>query len=81
MGQRVYWHNLTQGWFNENDCGDAVENSNKNDIIKFSVRGSALIFDLTKEDPGIESEFEFRHIREQFTEYYEDFHCVKFGSL
>ena len=46
MGQKAYWHNLTQGWFNENDLGDAVENSRKDDVIKFSIRGNALVLDL-----------------------------------
>ena len=78
MGQIAYWHNLTQGWFNEIDLGDAVENSNKKDIIKFSIRGNALIMDLRIEDLYIESEGEFSHIRQQFLDYFEEFHCEKF---
>lgn len=77
MGQRAYWHNLTQGWFNENDLVDAVENSNKTDIIKFSVRGCALMLDLRKENKQDESEEEFNHIRKEFLDYFEDFHCEK----
>lgn len=50
MGQIAYWHNLTKGWFNENDYGDAVENSEVGDVIKFSIRGNALMLDLNKVD-------------------------------
>ena len=77
MGQRAYWHNLTQGWFNENDLGDAVENSNKKDVIMFSIRGNALMLDLRKEDKLLESYNEFKHIREEFFNYFEHFHCEK----
>lgn len=78
MSQQVYYHNLTKGWFNENDYGDAVENSELGDIIKFSIRGSALIFDLLKEDSTIEYSGEYEWARDKFMDYFEEFHGQKF---
>lgn len=74
MSQSVYYHNLTKGWFNENDYGDAVENSDAGDVIKFSIRGSALIFDLLKEDSTIEYSGEYEWARDKFVDYFEEFH-------
>ena len=80
MGQKTYWHNLTKGFFNENDLSDAVENSSKDDIIKFSVRGNALIFDLRIFLWEIEDEGDNNHRREEFLKYFEEFHCEKFNT-
>lgn len=78
MSQKVYYHNLTKNWFNENDYGDAVENSDFGDIIKFSIRGSALIFDLLKEDSTIEYSGEHEWVRDKFLDYFEEFHGKQF---
>lgn len=43
MGQKAYYHNLTKKWFNKNYYKDAVEYSDKGDIIKMSFRGNALL--------------------------------------
>lgn len=78
MGQKAYYHNLTKGWFNMNDYGDAVENSDIGDIIKFSIRGSTLLFDLLKEDSTIEYSGENSHYREQFLDYFKRYYGKKF---
>lgn len=78
MSQSVYYHNLTKGWFNENDYVDAVENSDAGDLIKFSIRGSALMFDLLKEDSTIEYSGEYEWARDKFLDYFEEFHGQKF---
>ena len=69
MGQKTYYHNLTKGWYNENDYGTAVENSNPGDIIKMSFRGNALLFDLLIEDHEIENKGEHDWARKQFLDY------------
>ena len=74
MGQQTYYHNLTKNWFNENDYGDAVENSDKGDIIKMSFRGNALMIDLKEIDSEIESEGEHDWARNQFLERFKEFH-------
>jgi len=74
MGQQTYYHNLTKNWFNENDYGDAVENSDKGDIIKMSFRGNALMIDLKEIDSEIESEGEHDWVRNQFLERFKEFH-------
>jgi hypothetical protein len=73
MGQQTYYHNLTKNWFNENDYGDAVENSEKGDIIKMSFRGNALLIDLKEVDLELESEGEHDWARNQFLEYFKEF--------
>jgi len=78
MSQSVYYHNLTKGWFNENDYGDAVEKSDVGDIIKFSIRGSALIFDLQKEDSTIEYSGEYEYARDKFLDYFKKYHGKQF---
>ncbi len=78
MGQSAYYHNLTKNWFNENDYGDAVENSDVGDVIKMSFRGNALVIDLFKEDLEIESKGEHHWARKQFLDYFKVFHEVDF---
>ena len=78
MGQSAYYHNLTKNWFNENDYGDAVENSEVGDVIKMSFRGNALVIDLLKEDLKIEDKGEHDWARKQFLEYFKKFHGVDF---
>lgn len=78
MGQLIYYHNLTQGWFNENSYSDAAENSNPRDIIKFTIRGSALVFDLLEEDHMIEDHGEYEYARELFLDHFEEFTGYKF---
>jgi hypothetical protein len=80
MGQSTYYHNLTKNWFNENDYGDAVENSEVGDIIKMSFRGNALVIDLLKEDLEIESKGEHDWARKQFLDYFKEFHDVDFQN-
>ena len=74
MGQQTYYHNLTKNWFNENDYGDAVENSDKGDIIKMSFRGNALMIDLKEVDLKLESKGEHDWARNQFLEYFKEFY-------
>lgn len=69
MGQKTYYHNITKNWYNENDCYTAVENSDVGDVIKFSFRGNALVFDLFVEDPEIENKGEHEWARKQFLDY------------
>ena len=74
MGQQTYYHNLTKNWFNENDYGDAVENSDKGDIIKMSFRGNALMIDLKEVDLELESKGEHDWARNKFLKYFKEFH-------
>jgi hypothetical protein len=74
MGQQTYYHNLTKNWFNENDYGDAVENSEKGDLIKMSFRGNALLIDLKEVDLELEYKGEHDWARNQFIEYFKEFH-------
>jgi hypothetical protein len=74
MGQQTYYHNITKNWFNQNDYGDAVENSDKADIIKMSFRGNALLIDLKEVDLEIEDKGEHNWARNQFLEYFKEFH-------
>lgn len=76
MGQIAYYHNLTKGWFNENDFGDAAEQSDKGDDIKFSVRGNAQMFDLKTLEPEDAKDYEF--VKEQFTEHFKEDNNVDF---
>jgi len=78
MGQKTYYHNLTKNWFNENDYRDAVENSEKGDIIKMSFRGNALLIYLKEVDLDIESKGEHDWARNQFLEYFNEFHIEDF---
>ena len=78
MSQSTYYHNLTQNWFNENDYGDAAENSEPGDIIKMSFRGNALMIDLLKEDLSIESKGEHDWARKQFLDKFKEYHGIDF---
>lgn len=71
MSQSIYYHNITKDWYNENDYGEAVENSEKGDLIKFSVRGNAQMFDLEKLEP--EDAKDYDYAKEQFCNYYYEF--------
>ena len=75
---KTYYHNITKGWYNENDCGDAVENSYVGDVIKMSFRGNALMIDLLYEDLEIESKGEHDWARKQFLNYFKEFHEEEF---
>lgn len=74
MGSKTLYHNLTKGWFNESDLGDAVENSDKGDVIKFTRVGNACVFDITQKDEDLEEIESFDHVRESFREAFLDFH-------
>lgn len=78
MGQKTYYHNITKNWYNENDYGDAVENSEPGDIIKMSFRGNALVIDLTTVDSFIEETGEYDWARKQFLDYFKEFHGIDF---
>lgn len=78
MSQSTYYHNITQNWYNENDYGDAVENSEVGDIIKMSFRGNALVIDLLSEDPKFEYAGEHDWARDQFLDYFKKFHGKEF---
>ena len=71
---KVYYHNLTKGWFNENDLTDAAEKSSAHDCIKLSFRGNALMIDLLKEDLKIESKGEYDWARADFMEAFQEVH-------
>lgn len=66
MGQRYYWHNVSQDIYNENDLGDFVDQCKKGDVIKFTDRGSAIVYDLKtlKEDDFKE----YQYVRDNFLE-------------
>ena len=78
MGQKTCYHNITKNWFNENDYGDAVENSESGDIIKMSFRGNALVIDLINVDLSIEDKGEHDWARKQFLDYFKEFHGTDF---
>ncbi len=80
MGQQTYYHNITRGWYNENDYGDAVENSEVGDVIKMSFRGNALMFDLIEVDLEIEYQGEHDWARKQFKKYFKKFHGEKLNK-
>jgi len=61
---KYYYHNITKGIFNENCITDAVENSDKNDLIKFSVRGCAIMYDIRTLEEDDFNEYEY--IKEEF---------------
>lgn len=71
---KVYYHNLTKGWFNENDITDAAENSSAHDCIKLSFRGNALMIDLLKEDLEIGEKGEYDWARKEFLEAFQEVH-------
>lgn len=76
MGYNFYFHNITKNEYNINDFGDAVEQADKIDIIKFSERGCAIMYDIR-----IESDDEcnsFKSLRTHFYEYFRDFHEENF---
>ncbi len=77
MGQRIYYHNITKNEYNINDFGDVVEQSDKDDIIKFSERGCAIMYDIRNKIEG-ESD-EFKSVRAHFYEYFREFHEENFS--
>lgn len=80
MGQRIYYHNITKNEYNINDFSDAVEQADKNDIIKFSERGCAIMYDIRKEggkEIG-EDYSDYKSVRTHFYEYFKDFHGESF---
>lgn len=76
MGQRIYYHNITKNEYNINDFGDAVEQADKNDIIKFSERGCAIMYDIRKKIKDESNEFE--STRNHFYQYFKEFHEENF---
>ena len=78
MGQRLYWHNITQNKFNENDLGDTVENADKGDDIRFSARGNAIVISLLDLSDGDEIWTEFEDYKKEFLEYYKEIHGEEF---
>jgi len=76
MGQRIYYHNITKNEYNINDLQDAVEQADKNDIIKFSERGCAIMFDIRNE---MKEEYsDYKEVRTHFYEYFKEFHEENF---
>lgn len=75
MAQKTFIHNITKGFYNE-ELGDAVEKSDKGDIIKFSRAGNALVIDLLTLEGDSFKEFEF--VRTEFLERFKDFHEESF---
>ena len=71
MGQRTFIHNITKGFYNE-ELGDAVEQSEKGDVIKFSRAGNALVIDLLTLDVDYFNDFQF--VRYEFLEKFKEFH-------
>jgi len=75
MGQRTFIHNITKGFYNE-ELGDAVEQSEKGDVIKFSRAGNALVIDLLTLDGDEFKEFQF--VKDEFLERFKEFHEENF---
>lgn len=76
MGQKTYWHNVTKNVWNVNCLVDIVEQSDPYDDIRFSRRGSALVYDLRyMSDEELE---EFEHVRVEFVNWFKNFHEVDF---
>jgi hypothetical protein len=71
MGQNIYFHNITKNWFNCNDLGDAAESSEHGDLIKFSVRGNAQMFDLATLTPSDAEDYS--HYRQDFIDCFKTF--------
>ena len=67
----ILYHNLTKNRFNETDLEDAVYNSSVGDIIKFTMSGDALIYDL-KDDK------EYPSVRTNFLDLFEEVNEVPF---
>lgn len=42
----IFLHNITKNWYNETELIEAVENSEKGDLIKYTISGDAQIYDL-----------------------------------
>lgn len=78
MGQNIYFHNITKNQYNINDFGDVVEQADKNDTIKFSERGCAIIYDIRKKIANESDEFE--SIRNHFYQYFKEFHEKNFNT-
>lgn len=78
MGSKTFYHNITKGWFNVNDRGDAAEMSEPGDIIKMSFAGNALMFDLIETDLKIELKGEYDWAREEFLKCFREFHEEEF---
>lgn len=72
----IYFHNITKNWYNLNCLVDAVEESDKGDDIKFTVRGNAQVFDLRTLEPDDAKDYEY--VRREFTEYFKEFHEEEF---
>ncbi len=70
----IYYHNITKGWYNEEDMGDAVESSKKGDVIKFSVRGCSVVYDLKTLEGDDFDEYGWirRHLCDYFKEFWEE---------
>ncbi|WP_116787649.1 hypothetical protein [Flavobacterium psychrotrophum] len=69
---KIYYHNLTKGIFNENDLGDAVESADPGDVIKFTARGCAIVFDINA--PAEDEGEEYDYVREDFKRYFDEYH-------
>ena len=79
MGQRYYWHNISKNIYNENDLGDFVDECEKGDVIKFTDRGSAIIYDLEtlKEDQFNE----YQYVKDNFLEKFKEVNQIDFFEL
>ena len=76
MGYNIYFHNITKNEYNINDFGDAVEQADRKDIIKFSERGCAIVYDIRTK---LKNEGdEFQSVRNHFYHYFKDFHDISF---
>ena len=78
MSQKVYFHNVTQGIYNINDLTDAVEMCELGDDIKFSIRGSALMYDLQTLSDGDDVCREYQYIKDNFCKHFLYFHEENF---
>jgi hypothetical protein len=66
---RVYWHNLTRGWFNESELDEFIEIYDPGDVIMFSIAGNALIYSLTNRNDDEDREFDY--VRREFLDTYQ----------
>lgn len=76
---RIFYHNLTKRWYNKSCLIDVVESADPNDIIKFSVAGNALLFDIIKKGDD-ESLGEFDDIRQNFLQVYKELNGECYGK-
>jgi len=72
MGQSIYYHNVTQSAYNINDLQDATEMADPKDVIKFSERGCAIVYDIRTKEKDESNEYDL--LRKEFYKYFKEFH-------